>query len=125
MASGGPLESITIDGRRFPIDGEVDAALALAGFTNEVKANGDKTVRVVKSAKPARINSIPIVIDDSRDDETYIQDVMDNAELVNTSIVDVNGNVWSGLCQIVEDPETSKKEGTKEINVHGTLRKQS
>lgn len=124
MATGGPIESITIDGRRFAVDGEVDAALALQGYMNEVKPNGDKTVRVVKSVKTGRVNSIPIVIDDARDDESFIQGVMDNTELVNISVTDVNGNVWSGVGQIVEDPETSKKEGTKEISVHGTFRKQ-
>jgi hypothetical protein len=124
MATGGPIESINIDGRRFAVDGEVDAALALQGYTNEVKPNGDRTVRLVKSVKPGRFNSIPIVIDDARDDESFIQTVMDNLALVNVSVTDVNGNTWSGLAQIVEDPETSKKEGTKEINVHGTFAKQ-
>jgi hypothetical protein len=124
MATGGPLESITIDGRRFAIDGEVDAALALQGYTNEVKPNGDKTVRLVKSVKTGRLNSIPVVIDDARDDESFIQGVMDGLSLVNISATDVNGNTWSGTGQIVEDPETSKKEGTKEINVHGVFKKQ-
>ena len=124
MASGGPLESITIKGRRFAIDGEVDAALALAGYSNEVKPNGDRTVRLVKSVKVGRLNTIPIVMDDSRDDEDFIQSVMDELNLVDVSATDVNGNVWSGSAQIVEDPETSKKEGTKEINVHGIITKQ-
>jgi hypothetical protein len=123
MASG-PIESITINGRRFAVDGEVDAAQALSGYTNEVKSNGDRTVRLVKGVKSGRFNSIPIVMDDARDDETFIQEVMDNLSLVDTSVTDVNGNTWSGLSQIVEDPETSKKEGTKEINVHGTFSKQ-
>lgn len=124
MASGGPIESVTIDTRRFAVDGEVDAALALAGYMNEVKPNGDRTVRLVKSVKVGRANSIPIVIDDSRDDEEFIQEIMDSLTLVDVEVTDVNGTVWSGRAQIVEDPETSKKEGTKEISLHGTFRKQ-
>jgi len=124
MASGGPIESVTIDGRRFAVDGEVDAALALGGFKNEVKPNGDGTIRQIKARKVSRANSLPIVIDDDREDEEFLQEVMDNLEFVDIEITDVNGNVWSGSGQIVEDPETSKKEGTKEINIHGFITRQ-
>lgn len=124
MAKGGPIESININGRRFAVDGEVDMALVLAGYINEVKPNGDRTVRLVKSVKTGKFNTIPIVIDNDRGDEEFIQSVMDNLSLVNISVTDVNGDVWSGLGQIVEDPETSIKEGTKEISVHGTFAKQ-
>lgn len=123
MASG-PIESVTINGRRFAVDGEVDAALALPGYTNEVKANGDRTQRLVKSVKPGRMNALPLIMDDARDDEKFIQEVMDLNIFVPIEITDVNTNVWSGNGQIVEDPETSKKEGTKEVNLMGDIRKQ-
>ena len=123
MASG-PIESVSIDGRRFPVDGEADVALSLSGYINEMKPNGDGSVRMVKSVKPARVNSIPIVIDDARGDEEFIQAVMDSLVPVNIEMTAVDAIVWSGTGQIVEDPETSKKVGTKDINLHGLISRQ-
>jgi len=123
MASG-PIESVNLDGRRFSLDGEVDAAIAFGGSINEVKPNGDGTSRIIKSKKPARVNSLPLVIDDARGDEEFIQALIDSNEFFTASITKVDGAVYSGDMQIVEDPETSTKEGTKEISLMGTLRKQ-
>ena len=39
MSVHGPLESINIDGRRFPIDGEANAVINFDGYINEVKPN--------------------------------------------------------------------------------------
>ena len=123
MASG-PIESVTINRRRFTVDGEVDAAIALSGFMNEMKTNGDGTNRLVKSRKTGRINALPIVIDNDRDDEKFIQDTLDLKTVFPFSVTLVTGDVFSGDGQIVEDPETSAKEGTKEVSYAGTLRKQ-
>ncbi len=124
MGTSGPVESVTINRRRFPVDGEADIAIALSGFINEQKPNGDKTSRTVKSVKTGRANAIPITMDDARDDETFIQTTMDLKGPFPFSLTKVDGVVYSGDGQIVEDPETSTKEGTKEISYAGTLRKQ-
>jgi hypothetical protein len=123
MATSGPLESTNIAGRRFAVDGEVDAAMALSGFTNEVKPNGDGSFRLVKARKTGRANTVPIVMDDQRDDEEFIQGIMDSMEFVTISFTKVDGTVYKGSMQIVEDPETSTKEGTKELSFMGSLGK--
>ena len=121
--SSGALESININGRRFAIDGEVDGAIALAGFINEVKPNGDGSFRQIKSRKTGRLNSIPIVMDDTRDDEEFIQSVIDSMDFVTIAVTKVDGTVYKGTMQIVEDPESSTKEGTKELSFMGSLGK--
>jgi hypothetical protein len=123
MSVSGPLESVNIAGRRFAVDGEVDAAIALAGFTNEVKPNGDGSFRLIKSRKAGRVNTIPIQMDDTRDDEEYIQRVMDLTTFPTMAFTKVDGTVYKGAMQIVEDPETSTKEGTKELSFMGSLGK--
>jgi len=125
MASGGPLESITIDSRRFPVDGEVNAMLSLPGYTNEIKSNGDrKTFRIVKTAKTGKTKAIPIVIDNARGDMEFIQDVMDSPEPVPFFATEVDGTVWEGEVMISGDPEKSTKESTMEIEVHGFIKRQ-
>jgi len=124
MASGGPLESITINNRRFPVDGEVNAMLSHAGFTNEIKPNGDGTSRIVKTAKTAKLKAVPIVIDNSRGDMEFIQEIMDSHEFVPCFANEVDGTVWEGSVMIAGDPEKSIKESTMEIEVHGSLNRQ-
>lgn len=121
---GGPIKGIYIDGRNFGVDGEVDAQFFPGGFTNEVKPNGDGTQRLVKSIKPSELNDIPIVIDDSRGDEEFLQKVMNKHEFVQISFTTINGDVFSGLGQIVGDAYTSKKEQTKTVSFQGTFEKQ-
>ena len=124
MGAGGPLESITIDNRRFPVDGEVNAMLSLGGFTNEIKPNGDGTSRIVKTAKTAKLKAVPIVMDNGRGDMEFIQNVMDSHEFVPFFATEVDGTVWEGNVMISGDPEKSAKESTMEIEVHGSLNRQ-
>jgi hypothetical protein len=125
MSAGGPLESVTINSRRFPVDGEANAMISLAGFTNEVKPNGDgKTYRIVKTAKNSKIKSIPIVVDNARGDVEFIQDIMNSFEPVPFFATEVDGTVWEGDVMISGDPEKSSKESTMEIEVHGNIKRQ-
>jgi len=124
MATGGPLESITINNRRFSIDAEVDATITLPGFTNVIKPNGDGSMRMIKSRKLGKNDKIPINIDNERGDMEFIQDVMDSFEFVPALAVEVDGTVWEGSIQISGEPGKSTKESTMEITIEGTLKRQ-
>lgn len=125
MPTSGPIRDVSIDGRNFPVDGENAVNFAQSGYTNENKQNGDGvTSRLVKSVKAGRANSVPLIMDNDRDDEQFIQDVMDKNGYVPILFTDVNGVAWSSSGQIVEDPETDFKEGIKEVNLSGNYKKQ-
>ena len=122
MASGA-FESINIGGRRFAVDAEATVTYKLGGKINEVKPNGDGSFRQIKSVKTGALNAVPIVIDDTRDDEEYLQGLMDSNEFFTVAGTKVDGVVLKGTMQIVEDPETDTKEGTKELSFMGSLGK--
>jgi hypothetical protein len=124
MATGGPLESVTINNRRFAVDGEVNADIKLAGFLNELKTNGDGSPRLLKSIKTGKVDKIPIVIDDSRGDLEFIQETIDSTDFVPCDITLCTGVVFSGNMQITGDPVESTKEATMEITLEGTLKRQ-
>lgn len=124
MASGGPLESITLDNRRFSVDGEANVMLSLGGYTNEIKPNGDGTFRIIKTAKVAKLKACPIVIDNARGDMEFIQERMNLSEPFSAFATEVDGTVWEGSVMISGDPEKSTKESTMEIEVHGQLNRQ-
>lgn len=120
----GVFESVNINGRRFTVDAEASINYKYGGFLNEVKPNADGSFRGVKTRKVGAMSSIPLVMDDQRDDEEFIQETMDSLTFFPYSATKVDGTVLSGTGQIVEDPETDSKEGTKEVNYMGSLAKQ-
>ena len=125
MAAGGPLESVTIDNRRFPVDGEINAMLSLSGFTNEAKPNGDgKSFRVVKTPKTAKLKAVTVVMDNERGDMEFIQYVINLFEPVPFFATEVDGTVWEGNIIITGDPEKSTKEATMELELQGILNRQ-
>lgn len=123
MATGS-FESVNINGRRFTVDAEATVTYKYGGYTNEVKPNADGSFRNLKTRKVGMMSAIPIVMDDSKDDEEFIQATMDSLGFISFSATKVDGTVLAGQGQIVEDPETDVKEGTKELNYAGSLAKQ-
>lgn len=125
MSVHGPLESVNIDGRRFPVDGEANAVVSLDGYTNEVKSNGQPgESRIVKSRRSGKVSAIPIIIDNTRGDMEFLQTVMNSPDFVSFFATEVDGTVWEGNVMITESPEASSKEGTMEISVMGNIKRQ-
>lgn len=125
MASA-PLVEIIINKRRFAVDGENAPTIALSGYTNEFKMNGDaKTGRSVKGVKAGRIAGVPVVIEEDRDDMEFLQEVMDSPEDAEGSTTDINDVVHDFIGQIVDDPEKDVKEGTMELAINGIVSKQN
>jgi len=123
--TSGPLESININTRRFPVDGEINAVLNLDGYTNEVKPNGQPgESRIIKSRRSGKIGAIPLVIDSSRGDVEFLQEIMNSNDFVDFYATGVDGITWEGNVQIVESPELATKDGTMEIVVMGFVKRQ-
>lgn len=125
MAVGGPIKYANLGGRHFRVGGDNEVKLSLGGWTNEVSPCGDGGGIIVKSPKPGQANSIPLVIDDDRGDEAFIQELMNSHDWIKASFTDINDHVYSGDVAIVGDGETNKKTMIKEIDLKGTIVQQS
>jgi hypothetical protein len=124
MAGGGPIESITLKGRRFAVDAESDMDLNLSGFTNEVKPNGDGSSRVIKSRRLAMAKGGALVVDNDRSDNEFLQEVSDEITPVDADITLVDGTVYSGNMSIVGEFVYKTKDAICEIELCGTMTKQ-
>lgn len=125
MAVGGPIKEVTLEGRRFDVNGENEVELFLGGWTNEVVSNGNGTGRIIKTPKAGAINKIPLVIDDDRGDEAFVQELMNRHAWIKASFTDINNHVYSGDVQIVGDGVTNKNTMIKEIDLQGSITQQS
>ena len=122
MASG-CIESIVINGRRFKTDADDSCKITYDGFENEVKPNGDGTMRIVKSRHTGKIEGLNIIMDPSRDDQEFIQEAQDSTDFFDVSATLVDGVVVGGTMQLTEAVATDLKEGTASITLEGTLEK--
>lgn len=118
-AVGGSIESLTLDGRNFAVAADADTGRQMGGFTNEHMANGDGSTRLIKTRTPWKISGLAVEIDDSIDDDTFIQDLMDRTDNFPVSVTMASGETYQGTGQITGDGETSSQNQTKAIELSG------
>ncbi|MCP4471153.1 MAG: hypothetical protein GY815_10785, partial [Gammaproteobacteria bacterium] len=71
-AIGGSIESVTLDGRNFPIAADAGVQRKLGGVENEVQSSGDGTARIIKTRTPLSLDGLTAEVDDSRGDHEFL-----------------------------------------------------
>jgi hypothetical protein len=120
----GPIESITISGRRFPTDGEDSGKVKLGGFNNDVKFNGDGSTRMVRSRAHGSIKDLNVQITHGNKDLEFLTDKKSTSDFFDVSLTYCDGTIYAGSMQFVDDIEEDTKEGTASISLEGTLEMQ-
>jgi hypothetical protein len=124
MNISGPIESITIAGRRFAVHGEDAGNISLSGMTNEVKFNGDGSKRIVRGRVSGMIENLNVQITHERKDLEYLTDLRGKSDFFDISITFVDGIVYSGSMQFTGDIKEDTMEGTAGITLEGDLEMQ-
>ena len=118
-AVGGSLESVTLDGRNFPIPADAEAQRKLGGWENEVQANGDSTARLIKTRVPLSLDGLTVEIDDSRGDNEFLQGLADRNDFWPMALTYASGKTYQGTCQIVGEFQASSQSATGAISLMG------
>ncbi len=118
-AIGGSIESVTIDGRNFPVAADAEAQRKIGGFENEVQSNGDGTARLIKTRVPLAINGLTLETDDARGDHEFIQDLSDLNDFVPITITYASGITYQGSAQIVDETQASSQSATTAVSLMG------
>jgi len=120
----GPIESISIAGRRFPVEGEDAGNITLPGFKNEIKFNGDGSKRLIRSRAHGSIKNLNVQITHENKDLEYLRDKQSLSDFFDVSLTYCDGTVYSGSMQFVEDIVEDTQQGTASISLEGDLEKQ-
>lgn len=118
-AVGGSIESISINGREFPVAADAEAQRKLGGFENEVQANGDGSARLIKTCVPLSLDGLTLETDDDRGDQEFLQDVANLQDYVAIAITYASGAVYQGSAMIVGEMTTSSQNATTAVNLMG------
>ncbi|HAV1412731.1 hypothetical protein P3521_03770 [Vibrio parahaemolyticus] len=119
MSVWGSIRRIALDGRDFPVAADGESDRNLGGYENEVEMNGDSSVRLIKKVVSAAIDSIPIAIDDSRNDQEYLKDLESLSGLFGCEVEYASGAIYGGQVQIVGGIKVGSMKGTAEISLNG------
>lgn len=119
MATGGSIESISLDGREFAVAADAEAQRKLGGFENEVQANGDGSARLIKTRVPLSIDGIQVVIDDVRGDLEFLQSLANAPDFFPVAITYASGVTYQARAQIVGEVQASSQNATATIGLMG------
>lgn len=120
MASvGGSIESITMDGRNFPVAADSEVQRKLGGFENEVLSNGDGTARLIKTRVPLSLDGLTVEIDDDRGDQEFLQGLADRNDYFPIAITYPSGAVYQGAAQLVGENPASSQSATAVVSLMG------
>lgn len=122
MASG-TLESIVIDGRRFTCKADDDVEIELPGYHNESIVHGDGSVTYKKTRHTGHISGANAILDNDRDDLEFLQQVQNKLTSVPVSATEVDGTVYAGDMQLIDELAKTTGENVVGINLEGYLQK--
>lgn len=125
-ALGGPIESITVNGRAFAVAQDAGVSRDIGGFTASIEMNGNETGRKVMERRPFLIEGLTVNVDDDQGDQEFLQDVADSPDLVDVAITFVSGAVYSGSGTITDAIAFDNQKALAEVKLSGPgkLRKQ-
>jgi len=118
-ATGGSIESLTLDGREFPVAADAEAQRKLGGFENEVQANGNGTARLIKTRVPLSLDGMTLETDDDRGDQEFIQALAGRNDFFPIAITYASGVTYQGLAQIVGETQASSQNATTAVSLMG------
>lgn len=119
-AIGGSIESLTLDGRNYPVAADAEAQRKLGGFENEVQANGDgATARLIKTSVPLSLDGVTVEVDDSRGDHEFLQELSNRPDFFPVAITYASGITYQGTAQIVGETQASSQNATAPVSLMG------
>lgn len=118
-AVGGSIETVTLEGREFPVAADAEAQRKLGGFENEVQANGDSSARLIKTRVPLSIDGLTLEVDDDRGDHEYLQGLSDLPDFFAIAITYASGATYQGRAQITGELQASSQSATAAVSLMG------
>lgn len=118
-AVGGSVETVTLDGREFPVTGDADVTRKLGGSENELSMNGNGTGRIIKTVTGWSLDGVVIETDDSRGDQEFVQDLTDRNGDFPIAITYASGITYQGSGIIVGENGASSQSASQAVSLMG------
>jgi len=118
-AVGGSVESVTLDGRIFPVAFDADISRKLGGVENENMLNGDGTSRLIKTRVAWSLSGLVLESDDSRGDHEFVQALANRNSYFPIALTYASGETYQATGQISGEMNASSQSATLTVDVSG------
>lgn len=118
-AVGGSIESVSIDGRTFPVAADAEANQKLGGFEKEQQPNGDGSARAVLTRVTWLLDGLTVQIDPDRADQEFLQEQSDSKKNVNIVVTYASGVSYQGRGSVTGEVSVSSQSATAGITLAG------
>ena len=118
-AVGGSIESIAFAGRIFPVASDAEATRKLGGFENDLQANGDGSVRLIKTRIPWALEGVQVEVSDTRADQEFLQAKSNAKDYFPIEITFVSGITYSGRGILTSDVQYGSQSTTATLSMGG------
>lgn len=131
MSTGGSIQEISIRGRNFAVAADADVTRKLGGVEVTLAANGNGTVRNIKTRVPWSLAGITVDVNQLRGDHEFLQEICDGVGsdedgYFAITITHADGTTWQGRGTITEALEYNTMNTTASVGLGGpgTLQRQ-
>ena len=118
-ATGGSIESVSLDGRLFSVAADADANTKLGGFDNEHMSNGDGTGRLIKTRTGWKIDGLALSMDDDDGDQDFLQQLQNRKDYFPIVVTYASGNARRGTGAVTGEVLGSSQSATAPIVLEG------
>ena len=118
-AIGGAPESVTLDGREFPVAADADVNHDKGGFSNEPAPNGNATARKIMTRKLWKLEGVNVAIDRGNDDLGYLQDLANRLDYFPMTITYPDGTIYQARGTISGDLMHATGSATASLTLSG------
>jgi hypothetical protein len=118
MATGGSIQSVTLNGREYSTAADNEATVFPGGFTHEQRPNGDGGGRDIKTRTSWKISGIELAIDWSEGDMEFLQD-LSNGPLFAVTMTLADDTVLKATGQIEGEWTGSTQSSTVSVDLSG------
>lgn len=119
-ATGGSIESVTIDGREFPAAADADVGRKLGGFEGSLEPNGNGTSRKILTRTVPGFSGVVVECDDAREDHEFAQAIADSSELVPVFVTYISGEIYQGDGTIIGELVYNNQSSTLSFDIGGS-----
>lgn len=119
MSIHGAIRALTIAGRGFKVAHDGPGNRMVGGRSNEIVMNGDGTARTIQTVMPGSINDLQIEIDDTKNDQEYIQGIVDAGLPVVVVVTYASGVSYTGDLVITGEPSKDETNGLMTMSFQG------
>jgi len=115
----GSLESVTLDGRNFPVTADADVIRKNGGYENEVQSNADGSARIKKTRVAWSLAGLVVQVDNARADHEFLQNLADGNENFPIVASYPDGSNWQGQGTIIDEMQVSSQSASAAVSLGG------